>query len=128
MISNISLVLLFLVSLGQNLSGVLDLVGTGGILAVLLLVGAAVAAGWLLAYPGHVERRVMALGAAQRNFAAAFIVANANFADRPDTLVYVATAGLILMVALFPLAGEFSRRPPRSGASHSNTRSRSANA
>jgi predicted Na+-dependent transporter len=115
-VSNITLVLLFLVSVGQNLSGVLELVGTGGILAVLILTGGAVGAGFMSAYPGRVERRVMALGAGQRNFAAAFIVANANFADQPDTLVYVATAGFILMIALFPIAGEFSRRPPREGA------------
>ncbi|MDQ4024514.1 MAG: bile acid:sodium symporter [Actinomycetota bacterium] len=108
-IANITLVLLFLVSVGQNLSGVLDLVGTGGILALLVVIGAAVVAGFVSAYPGRVERRVMALGAGQRNLAAAFIVANANFADQPDTLIYVATAGLIMMIVLFPLAGEFSQ-------------------
>ena len=128
LVSTITLVLLFLVSVGQNLSGVLELVGTGGILAVLLLIVAAVGAGFVLAYPARVERRVMALGAGQRNLAAAFIVANANFADQPDTLIYVATAGLIMMIVLFPLAGEFSRRPTRSGLSRHNARSRRANA
>jgi bile acid:Na+ symporter, BASS family len=127
-ISSFTLVLLILVSLGQNLPGVFDLVGTGGILAVLLLTVAAVGAGFLLAYPGRVERRVMALGAGQRNLAAAFIVVNANFADRPATLIYVATAGLIMMIVLFPIAGEFSRRPARAGLSRHNTRSRRADA
>ena len=112
-VSNISLVLLFLSSLGQNLGGLLDLVGTGGILAVLLLVAAASAAGFFAAIPARVERRLMALGSGQRNFAAVFIVANGSFPHRPDVLVYVAAAGLILMVVLFPLAGEFARRLPR---------------
>jgi predicted Na+-dependent transporter len=110
-VSNVSLVLLFLVSVGQNLSRLVDLIGTGGILAIVLLVAAAVVSGFLLAVPARVERRVMALGAGQRNLVAAFIVANANFADRPDTLVYLATVGLLTMLLLFPLAGEFSRRP-----------------
>lgn len=113
-VSNISLVLLFLSSVGQNLGGVLELIGTGGILAILLLVASACLAGYLSGVPARVERRVMALGSGQRNFAAAFIVANGNFGDRPDVLVYVAAAGVILMVILFPLAGEFSRRPPGS--------------
>ncbi len=110
-ISNISLALLFVASVGQNLGGVFDLVGTGGILAVILLIAAAVGSGYLLAVPAGVERRVMAVGSGQRNLAATFIVATGNFADRPDVLVYLATAGLISMVMLFPLAGEFSRRP-----------------
>jgi len=110
--SNVSLVLLFLVSLGQHLPGLLRLVGTGGIAAMVFLLAAAVGSGYLLAVPARVERRVMALGAAQRNLAAAFIVANGNFADRPNTLVYVATVSLVSMLLLFPLAGELSRRPP----------------
>ena len=110
-VSSVSLVLLFLASLGQNASGILGLVGTGGILAAILLVAVAVAAGYLAAVPARVERRVMALGSGQRNVAAAFIVANANFADRPDMLTYIAVAGLLMMVLLFPLAGELSRRP-----------------
>jgi BASS family bile acid:Na+ symporter len=109
--SNVSLLLLIVVSIGQHLSGLLGLIGTGGIAAIILLVVFAVVSGFLLAVPARVERRVMALGAGQRNLAAAFIVANANFADRPDTLVYLATVGLVSMLLLFPLAGEFSRRP-----------------
>ena len=124
-ISTITLALLFLFSVGQNISGVLDLVGTGGILAVLLLTAAGVVGGFVIAYPARVERRVMALGAAQRNFAASFIVANANFADQPDTMVYIATGGLLMMIVLFPVAGEFSRRPRRSGLSGSPLSARS---
>jgi predicted Na+-dependent transporter len=112
-ISSVTLALLFVTSLGQNLPGVLGLVGTGGILATGLLIAAAVLVGHLAAVPGGVERRVMALGAGQRNMAAAFVVATANFADRPGVLTFLATAGLIAMVILFPLAGEFGKRPRR---------------
>jgi BASS family bile acid:Na+ symporter len=112
-ISSVSLALLFVTSLGQNLPGVFGLIGSGGILATGLLIAAAVIAGHVLAVPAGVERRVMALGAGQRNLAATFVVAEANFADRPDVLIYLATAGLISMVILFPLAGEFGKRPRR---------------
>ncbi|MCK9485481.1 MAG: bile acid:sodium symporter [Dehalococcoidia bacterium] len=109
--STISLALLFVASVGQNVGGVFDLVGTGGILAAGLLIATAVVSGYLVAVPAGVERRVMALGSGQRNLAAAFIVATGNFADQPNVLIFLATAGLISMVLLFPLAGEFSRRP-----------------
>ncbi|HSL77989.1 MAG TPA: bile acid:sodium symporter [Candidatus Limnocylindrales bacterium] len=110
-VSNVTLVLLVLVSIGQNLSGLLGLIGTGGLLAAALLTSVAAAAGFVVAVPAGVERRVMALGAGQRNLAAAFIVANVDFAHRSDTLVYLATISLVSMLLLFLLAGEFSRRP-----------------
>jgi BASS family bile acid:Na+ symporter len=109
--STISLVLVFLFTVGQNLSGLLGLIGTGGIFAIIVLIAVAIVSGFLLAVPARVERRVMALGAAQRNLAAAFIVANSSFVDRSDTVIYIATVGLVSMVLLFPVAGEFSRRP-----------------
>jgi BASS family bile acid:Na+ symporter len=112
-ISNIALLLLILTSLGQNLDGLLDMVGSGAILATVLLVAVAAVGGYLLGIPAGVERRLLALGTAQRNQAAAFIIAAGNFADRPMVATFIAAAGLILMVVLFPLAGEWSKRPSR---------------
>ena len=112
-VSNIALVLLFISSLGQNLSGLLDMVGSGAILATLLLAAVALVGGYLLGIPAGVERRLLAIGTAQRNLAAAFIISAGNFADRPIVGTFIATAGLILMVILFPLAGEWSKRPSR---------------
>ena len=42
--------------------------------------------GYLLGIPAGVERRLLALGTAQRNVAAAFIIAAGSFADRPVVL------------------------------------------
>jgi BASS family bile acid:Na+ symporter len=112
-VSNVALVLLFLASLGQNLTGLLDMVGSGAILAAALLIAIAVAGGYLLGIPVGVERRLLALGTAQRNVAAAFIIATANFIDRPTVLTFIAAASVIQMVMLFPLAGEWSKRPSR---------------
>lgn len=112
-VSNVTLGLLLIASIGQNLAGVLNLLGSGGILAVVLLIAAAVVGGYLLGVPARVERRLLALGTAQRNVAAAFIIAVDAFADRPAVLTLVATSGVIMMVLLFPLAGEWSKRPSR---------------
>ena len=112
-ISNVALALLFLASIGQNVGGLLGLFGSGGLLAAVLLIVVAVGAGYLLGIPAGVERRLLAIGTAQRNVSAAFIIAVGNFADRPTVLIYVAIAGLVMMVVLFPLAGEWSKRPSR---------------
>ncbi|HVG27559.1 MAG TPA: bile acid:sodium symporter [Acidobacteriaceae bacterium] len=110
-VSNVALVVLFLTSIATNLPGVLGLFGSGGIISVVLLVAVAVLCGYLTGIPAGVERRVLALGAGQRNQAAAFIIGAGNFADRPTVLLLVGVASLVMMVILFPLAGEWSKRP-----------------
>jgi predicted Na+-dependent transporter len=110
-ISNVALVVLFLTSIATNLPGVLGMFGSGGIISVVLLVGIAVLVGYLIGIPAGVERRVLALGAGQRNSAAAFIIGAGDFADRPGVLLLVGVASLVMMVILFPLAGEWSKRP-----------------
>jgi BASS family bile acid:Na+ symporter len=110
-ISNVALVVLFLTSVATNLPGLLGLFGSGGIIAVALLVAAAILGGYLIGIPAGVERRLLALGAGQRNVAAAFIIGAGNFADRPTVLLLIGVASLVMMVILFPLAGEWSKRP-----------------
>ena len=112
-ISNVALALLLLTSLGQNVPGLLGLFGSGAILATLLLIAIAIGAGYLLGIPAGVERRLLALGTAQRNVAAAFIIAAGSFGDRPVVLSFLAVAGLVMMIVLFPLAGEWSKRASR---------------
>ena len=41
------------------------------------------------------------------------IIGVGSFADRPVVLALIATAGLVMMVMLFPLAGEWGKRPSR---------------
>jgi BASS family bile acid:Na+ symporter len=109
-ISNLSLALLLVLMLGLNLDDVLGLFGSGAILATLLLLVIAVAAGYLLGGPGQETRRVLALGTGQRNMAAGFAIATSNFADQPDVLVFLAAAGLVGMVVVMPVAAEFGKR------------------
>ena len=58
-----------------------------------------------------------ARAAHRRNHGRGFVLSLAggvaSFAERPTVLALVAISGLIMNVLLFPLAGEWSRRPSR---------------
>ena len=100
-ISNISLVLLVLLISAANIDKVLDVFGTGGILAGLLFVALGFAIGWVLGGPGNDTRRVLALGTAQRNIAAALVVGQGfSNAKVVVMVIVVAIAGLIILLPL----------------------------
>ena len=101
-ISNISLVLLVLLISAANIDKVLDVFGTRGILAGLLFVALGFAIGWGLGGPGNDTRRVLALGTAQRNIAAALVVGSQSFSDAKVVVmvIVVAIAGLIILLPL----------------------------
>jgi BASS family bile acid:Na+ symporter len=109
-VSNISLALLLVLMLGLNISKVVGLFGSGAILAIALVFLVAMVAGYLLGGPGKDTREVLALGTGQRNMAAAFTIANSNFADKPDVLVLLAAAGLVGMILVMPVAAELGKR------------------
>jgi predicted Na+-dependent transporter len=112
-VSNISLVLLLVLMLGLNVGNVLDMFGSGAILAMVMLTAAAGAAGYLLGGPQRETRYVMAFGTGQRNIAATFIIANGNFADRPQVLVFLAAASVISMLLVLPVAAMLGKRGTR---------------
>jgi len=86
------------------------LIGTGSILAVILLLAVAMAAGYFLGGPDTRTKRTLAMASGQRNIAAAFVVATSSFADRPSVVVFLAAAGLIAMIMMMPIAGWFGKR------------------
>lgn len=108
-ISNISLAMMLVLNLG-NVPQVLGLVGTGAIAGILIVIFTGLAAGYLLGGPETGTRRTLAIGSAQRNYAAAFVLAQGNFADRPDVFLMLLTASLISMIVILVVAGEFGRR------------------
>ena len=81
--SNIALVSLLVSGLIANLSAILEIIGTTGILAALLFLLSCFVAGTLLGGREDPIRSVLGLGTAQRNLAAALAVATANFSARP---------------------------------------------
>ena len=108
-ISNISLILLVLLISAANIDKVLDVFGTRGILAGLLFIALGFAIGWMLGGPGNDTRRVLALGTAQRNIAAALVVGSQSFSD-PKVVVMVIVVAIVGLIILMPLSRTLANR------------------
>ena len=108
--STFAVALLLVVGLLANLNGMLAMVGTGGFIASLLFLVGAFVIGYFLGGKDAQTRSVLGLGTAQRNLAAALVVATANFADDPDVIMMVLALGLLGLVVLMISAGELGRR------------------
>jgi BASS family bile acid:Na+ symporter len=102
-ISGLSLILLIALLLITNIRNVISLFGTRGLLASVLFLFCGVAIGWLLGGANLEMRSVLSLGTAQRNIAAAILVAGQNF-DDPRVLVMVVVVAVVGLVTLMPLA------------------------
>lgn len=108
-VSTIALVVLVATTVLMNYESLLSVFGTGAILAALLVIAGAFAAGYLLGGSDRAERGVIALGTAQRNIAAATVVATQSF-DDPRTLVMVVVTSIVSMAVLFPIARTMGKR------------------
>lgn len=107
-ISNLSFILLAVLLLAANIGNVIEVFGTGGILAGAFLIAAGFGIGWLLGGPGNDTKRVMALGTAQRNVSAAILVSNQNF-DDPKVVVMVIVTAMVGLLILIPLSRVLAR-------------------
>lgn len=92
-----------------NWRTLLGTIGSGAILAAVLLVVGAFAVGYLLG-PAPSGRTVLALGTAQRNVAAAMVVASGNFADDPNVMEMVLVGSVLMLALLLPGSSEIGRR------------------
>ena len=106
--SNLSLLILMVLMVVLNFNDVIGLLGTGGILASLILIILTTLGGYFLGRLGKANGWLQALGAGQRNIAAAMVVASTNFGN--DEIVMVVVFSLIGMVILIPLAMELGKR------------------
>ena len=111
-ISTVSFALLAVLLLVANIGNVLEVFGTGGILAGALLIVAGFGIGWLFGGRSNDTRRVMALGTAQRNVSAAILVSNQNF-DDPKVIVMVIVTAMIGLIMLIPISRALARSRPR---------------
>jgi bile acid:Na+ symporter, BASS family len=102
-ISNLSLILLIALLTAVNLKSVLAVFGTGGILAGLLFLAVGYGIGWVLGGPTADTRRVLGLGTAQRNIAAALVVSRQSF-DDPNVVVMVVVVAIVGLLILMPLS------------------------
>jgi predicted Na+-dependent transporter len=109
MATNLSLVVLFIGYFGAYYRDVFGVIGTGGILAAILLIAGAAVVGYLLGGPGMDTRKVLALGTGQRNLAAAFAVATGNFQSNPDVLIEIMVVSLLGLAILMVIAGHLGK-------------------
>lgn len=110
-VSSLTLVLLVVLLLLSNVQNVISLFGTRGILASIVFLIGGVGVGWLLGGPAFGLKSVLALGTAQRNIAAALVVAGADF-DDPKVLVMVVVVSVVGLLILMPLARLLGTRSP----------------
>ena len=102
-ISNVSLILLICLITAANIDKVLQVFGTRAILAGLLFIVLGLGIGWLLGGTSADTKRVMALGTAQRNIAAALVVASQSFNDA-KVVVMVIVVAIVGLIVLMPLS------------------------
>jgi BASS family bile acid:Na+ symporter len=100
--SSLAIVVLMVVGLGLNAANILGLLGTGGIVALLLFVLGSLAVGVVLGGRDPGVRSVLGLGTAQRNVSAALVVAAQNFGA--ETLTFVLVAAIVMLLVLMPVA------------------------
>ena len=93
-----------------NFEKIISAVGTGGILAALVVLIGAFAVGFLTGGRPAEQRAVLGLGTAQRNLSAAIVVAAQNFGDDAEVITMVMLVGVIGLIVLFAAAGELGRR------------------
>jgi predicted Na+-dependent transporter len=114
--SNIAIIALLVLGLILGFDSFVGAFGSWSILTCLLFIIGAIAIGYLLGGPGQDTRAVVSLGTAQRNLAAAMIVAAGNFTD-PDVLTVVLIVAIIGLILLMLGAGEFGKRATGSAVS-----------
>jgi BASS family bile acid:Na+ symporter len=108
-ISSLSVLILLVVGLGMNISNILSFIGTRGIGAMVLLILGALLIGLLFGGRDPGVRSAMGLSTANRNGAAALLVATQNFSGT-DTLPFVLVGVVLLLLILLPLAKRMGAR------------------
>jgi BASS family bile acid:Na+ symporter len=108
-ISTVSLILLVVLITAANIEKVIQVFGTGGILAGLLFIALGVGIGWVLGGRDVDTKPVMALGTGQRNIAAALVVASQSFND-PNVVVMVTVVAIVGLIILMPLSRALANR------------------
>jgi predicted Na+-dependent transporter len=108
-VSSLAILVLLVVGLGLNISSLIALIGTGGIIALLLFIVGSLVIGLVLGGREPGIRSVMGLGTAQRNVAAALLVAGQNFGGT-NTVSFVLVGAILLLLILLPTAKQLGVR------------------
>ena len=107
-LSTVALVALLVLTVAAYAGDLIDVIGQRAILAALLLIVGAFVIGYALGSPDH-HKDEIALATAQRNIAAATVVATQVIGD-PDTVVTVVVTSTVSMAVLLPLTTQLKKR------------------
>jgi BASS family bile acid:Na+ symporter len=106
--SGAALLLLFALTVLLNVRGIMSTFGTGAILAAVVFIAGGFVIGYALGRDRD-RRIVLGFGTAQRNIAAAMVVATQSF-DDAGTLIMVVLTSVVSMLLLFPTAWVLRKR------------------
>lgn len=115
--SSIAILVLLVGGIILQWSSIVGLIGTGGLVALLVFYLISMAFGYAAGGSDPGIRSVMGLGTAQRNVSAAMVVGVQNFSDNPDVLATIIVGALVGLVVLLPVAGELGKRMASAGSS-----------
>lgn len=113
-VSSISMIFVVVLTTAGHFGSMLSILGSFGIVAAVIFVAICCGIGWLLGGPGLDTRGVLLLGTAQRNTAAALVVAAQNFSDA-KVVVMITVVMIVSFAVLMPLAGALGRRQQPGG-------------
>jgi predicted Na+-dependent transporter len=108
-ISGLSILILLVVGLGLNISNIIGFIGTRGIGAMVILILGALLIGLLFGGRDPSVRSAMGLSTANRNGAAALLVATQNFSGT-NTLPFVLVGTVLMLLILLPIAKRMGAR------------------
>jgi BASS family bile acid:Na+ symporter len=108
-ISSLSILILLVVGLGLNISNIIGFIGTRGIGAMVILILGALLIGLLFGGRDPGVRSAMGLSTANRNGAAALLVATQNFSGT-NTLPFVLVGTVLMLLILLPIAKRMGAR------------------
>jgi BASS family bile acid:Na+ symporter len=108
-VSGLAIMLFMVIALVLNVQNILGLLGTGGIMALLLFIVISLALGFVFGGREASVRSVLGLGTAQRNISAAIVVGVQNFTD-PSVLVMLMVGAILLLIVLMTTARRLGSR------------------
>ena len=108
-VSSLFMILVVALTTAGHFPNVIGVLGTYAILATLIFTALCVALGRVLGGPAAETRSVLAMGTAQRNTAAALVVAGQNF-DDPKVVVMITVVMIVAFAVLVPVARFFAGR------------------
>ena len=108
-VSSISMMFVVALTTAGHFNSMMSTLGSFAILAAVIFVAICFGIGWALGGPGADTRGVLSLGTAQRNTAAALVVAGQNFSDA-KVVVMITVVMIVSFAMLMPLARVLSSR------------------